>query len=179
MLIVTSQHRCQVSIAVNVYGAKTSPSTGPAVPSLHSPEALWKRRPPLCHPDRSVAQWRDLQFSGPPVEMFFDRRIMGLRPAPGAEKTVSLVRSKQKCHPDRSVAKWRDLLFIICGIESEWKRRLPFVIPSEAEGSAVPPSTIRFQWKRRPPLCHPDRSVAQWRDLQFNGPALEISFDQN
>ena len=54
--------------------------------------------------------------------------------------------------PNRGVipteAKWRDLLFII--------RR------------------IKSQSKRRPPLCHPDRSVAQWRDLQFNGPLLEM-----
>jgi hypothetical protein len=92
---------------------------------------------------------------------------------------------KQKCHPDRSVpgfpatvhwtrprvrlsvrerrmkctnatnfhrksggAQWRDLLFILRIIESEWKRR--------------------------PPLCHPDRSVAKWRDLQFSGPLLEM-----
>jgi hypothetical protein len=27
----------------------------------------------LCHPDRSVAKWRDLQFYGPLLEMFFDR----------------------------------------------------------------------------------------------------------
>jgi hypothetical protein len=26
-----------------------------------------------CHPDRSAAQWRDLRFSGPFVEMFFER----------------------------------------------------------------------------------------------------------
>jgi hypothetical protein len=38
--------------------------------SIHSPDAQWKRRPPLCHPDRSEAQWRDLQFNGPLVEMF-------------------------------------------------------------------------------------------------------------
>jgi len=25
---------------------------------------------PLCHPDRSAAQWRDLQFDGPVLEMF-------------------------------------------------------------------------------------------------------------
>jgi hypothetical protein len=30
----------------------------------------WKRCPPLCHPDRSVAEWRDLQFRGPLLEMF-------------------------------------------------------------------------------------------------------------
>ena len=32
----------------------------------------WKHRPPLCHPDRSEAQWRDLRFGGSPLEMFFD-----------------------------------------------------------------------------------------------------------
>jgi hypothetical protein len=32
-----------------------------------------KRYPLLCHPDRSVAQWRDLQFRGPLLEMFFER----------------------------------------------------------------------------------------------------------
>jgi hypothetical protein len=32
-----------------------------------------KRCPPLCHPDRSVAKWRDLQFRGRLLEMFFDR----------------------------------------------------------------------------------------------------------
>jgi hypothetical protein len=33
----------------------------------------WKRRPPLCHLDRSAAEWRDLRFNGSPLEMFFDR----------------------------------------------------------------------------------------------------------
>jgi hypothetical protein len=28
---------------------------------------------PFCHPDRSEAKWRDLQFCGPLLEMFFDR----------------------------------------------------------------------------------------------------------
>ena len=31
----------------------------------------WKHRTPLCHLDRSVAQWRDLRFSGAILEMFF------------------------------------------------------------------------------------------------------------
>jgi hypothetical protein len=35
----------------------------------------WKRRPPLCHPDRSVAEWRDLQFSRTLLEMFVDRIV--------------------------------------------------------------------------------------------------------
>ena len=37
---------------------------------IRSIESEWKRYPPLCHPDRSVAQWRDLQFRGPLLEMF-------------------------------------------------------------------------------------------------------------
>src|ERR1700679_4026091 len=37
-------------------------------------ESEWKRYPPLCHPDRSGAQWRDLQFYEPLLEMFFDGR---------------------------------------------------------------------------------------------------------
>jgi hypothetical protein len=34
-----------------------------------------KRRPPLCHLDRSSegAEWRDLRSSGPFLGMFFDR----------------------------------------------------------------------------------------------------------
>jgi hypothetical protein len=67
--------------------------------------------------------------------------------------------AKQKCHPDRSElgfpqeirgAQWRDLLLII--------------------------PLIGSQWKRRPPLCHPDRSEAEWRDLQFSEPVLEMFF---
>jgi hypothetical protein len=45
---------------------------GPAVFIIPIIEFEWKRRPPLCHPDRSVAKWRDLQFSRPFLEMFFD-----------------------------------------------------------------------------------------------------------
>src|SRR3984885_14517494 len=50
---------------------------------------------------------------------------------------------------------------------------------SAVEGSAVPsiPMT-NVEWERHPPLCHPDRSEAQWRDLQFRGPLLEM-FSRN
>jgi hypothetical protein len=34
--------------------------------------SLWKHPSPPCHPDRSAAQWRDLRFSGPFLEMFLD-----------------------------------------------------------------------------------------------------------
>jgi hypothetical protein len=35
---------------------------------------------------------------------------------------------------------------------------LTFVIPTAAEGSAVLSTSIRFAPKRRPPLCHPERT---------------------
>jgi hypothetical protein len=31
-----------------------------------------------------------------------------------------------------------------------------------------------FIGKSDPPFCHPDRSAAEWRDLQFNGPLMEM-----
>jgi len=37
---------------------------------------------------------------------------------------------------------------------------LPFVIPTAVEGSAVLPTSIGFEPKDRPTLCHPDRSGA-------------------
>ena len=49
----------------------------------------------LSVPNRSVipteAKWRDLQFSGPLVEMFFDRGFMGLRPTQEDEKHANHV----------------------------------------------------------------------------------------
>ena len=42
---------------------------------------------------------------------------------------------------------------------------LPFVIPSEAEGSAV--LCLGKTATPYTPNCHLDRSVAQWRDLRF------------
>jgi hypothetical protein len=49
------------------------PTQGDEKRLLFSNYSHWKDRPPLCHLDRSVAQWRDLRFSGPFLEMFFDR----------------------------------------------------------------------------------------------------------
>jgi hypothetical protein len=49
------------------------PTQGDEKRLLFSNYCPWKHRPPLCHLDRSEAQWRDLRFSGPFLEMFFDR----------------------------------------------------------------------------------------------------------
>src|SRR6202034_2128273 len=50
---------------------------------------------------------------------------------------------------------------------------LPFVISTgevmgrwPAEGDEKRFSSNYCRWKRRPPLCHLDRSAAQWRDLR-------------
>jgi hypothetical protein len=83
-----------------------------------------KHRPPLCHPDRSAAQWRDLRLNGPFLEVFFDRGIMGLRPTQGDEKRLLFSnyspwkRHLSACHPERSAAQWRDLRFSGSFVES-------------------------------------------------------------
>ncbi len=75
------------------------------------------KAPPF--PLSSRAKPRDLQFAPPTIE------------AQGKHQP-------KLCHPDRSAAKWRDLLFSppATGCSNE-STALPFVIPSEAEGSAV------------------------------------------
>jgi hypothetical protein len=57
---------------------------------VHGPgnRPKWKRHSSFCHPDRSEAQWRDLQFSGHLVEMFFTLcRPSPERPLDPVEKT--------------------------------------------------------------------------------------------
>jgi hypothetical protein len=49
------------------------PTQGDEKRLLFSHYCPWKHRPPLCHLDRSAAEWRDLRFSGPYLEIFFDR----------------------------------------------------------------------------------------------------------
>jgi hypothetical protein len=49
------------------------PTRGDEKRLLLSNRCRWAHHPSLCHLDRSVAQWRDLRFSGPFLEMFFDR----------------------------------------------------------------------------------------------------------
>jgi hypothetical protein len=42
---------------------------------------------------------------------------------------------------------------------------------SAVEGSAFLSTSNQRRRKRHPALCHPGRSAAQWRDLQFSLPA--------
>src|SRR5580658_6098047 len=56
------------------------PTQGDEKRLLFSNYSHWKDRPPLCYLDRSVAQWRDLRFSGPFLGMFStERRVVDLR----------------------------------------------------------------------------------------------------
>jgi hypothetical protein len=76
--------------------------------------------------------------------------------------------SPSPCHPDRSEAERRDLRFRGPSVRQRscpLSHSLLFVIPSEAEGSAV--HSIGHQSKMETLLspCHPDRS-----DLRFRGP---------
>jgi len=48
----------------------------------------WKRHPPLCHLDRSEAQWRDLCVDAPSWKCFSTGGVMGLRPTQGDEKRL-------------------------------------------------------------------------------------------
>src|SRR6202789_2936508 len=49
----------------------------------------WKHHPPLCHLDRSAAQWRDLRSSGPFLEIVFRHRSYGPACPPKAMESGS------------------------------------------------------------------------------------------
>ncbi len=91
-----------------------------------------KHRPPLCHPDRSG----------------------GICSSPNHHP----MRTEAPPSPLSSRPKWRDLQFPEPSSDADGSTALPFVIPTEVEGSAVPRTIIRCGRKHRPPLCHPDRS---------------------
>src|ERR1700678_2602829 len=97
---------------------KRSEVEGSAVPSSTT-HAEWKRHPPLCHPDRSEAERRDLRSPHPQTRAEWKLR-------------------SPLFHPDRSGGICSPLIHkpMLNGSSA-----LPFVIPTGAEGSAVPSST--------------------------------------
>jgi hypothetical protein len=131
---------------------------------LFSNYSPWKDRPPLCHLDRSVAQWRDLRFSGPFLGMFFDRGFMGLWPTQGDEKRLSFSNycpwkhRPPLCHLDRSAAKWRDQRFSGPFLGMFFDRGVMGLRPTQGDEKRLLFSNYSH-WKHRPPLCHLDRSV--------------------
>ena len=98
---------------------------------------------PLPSPLSSRAKPRDLRFRGPLLEMFFDRVAMGLWPTGGDEKRLGPATTLY-----RTVA-------------------LSFVIPSAAEGSAVPrtiPGNVFDRAQRSGGTCgslcrHPNQTI--------------------
>ena len=118
---------------------KKCPVSSPAVLST-SVGLGSRRRPPLCHPDRSGGICGSL-----------NRHLIRIEAPPS---------------PLSSRPKWRDLQFSQPVSDSNRSSALPFVIPTEVEGSAVlspasdsPPSPLS--------------SRPKWRDLQFSQPAAD------
>jgi hypothetical protein len=77
---------------------------------------------------------------------------------------------KQKCHPDRSEAKWRDLLSPSHAIESEWKRYPPLCHPERSRGICGAPLGLpEFSASNLNPQTEVSSRPdrSAWRDLLF------------
>src|ERR1700727_857349 len=164
------------------------PTQGDEKRVLFSNYCCWKRRPPLCHLDRSSegAEWRDLRFQrtfagnvfrpeeswafGPPKAMkngsFSATTVGGSAALPfiistGAPKE----RSGEICGP--ADLSWE--CFSTGGVMG--------LRPTQGDEKRALFSNYCC-WKRRPPLCHLDRSSkgAEWRDLRSSGPFLGSVF---
>jgi hypothetical protein len=129
--------------------------------------------PLSSRPERSA---RDLRFGGSFLEMFFDREITGLRPTQGDEKRLLFSGDCRWKHrppllssrPKRSAVE-RSL----CGcsfLEMFSDRGITGLRPTQGDEKRLLFSGD-CRWKHRPPLCHLDRSAAQWRDLCVDAPS--------
>jgi hypothetical protein len=83
-----------------------------------------------CHPDRSVAKWRDLLFTIHGIESEWERHPPLCHPDRSGGICSSADLSwgcfstyQQKCHPGRSVAQWRDLLFVLVSTGANQENR--------------------------------------------------------
>jgi hypothetical protein len=110
----------------------------------------WKRHPQICHPDRSVAKWRDLLFLHPQCDLHWKRH-------------------PQICHPDRSVAKWRDLRLLHPQCDLHWKRHPRICHPDRAwrsGGTCCAPLTVTTLdcVSSYPALCRSRRALREILD---------------
>ena len=95
--------------------------------------ALSKQLPsPVCHPDWSEAEGRDLQFALPATNLSW--RCL---PFP--------------CHPDRSEAKRRDLRFALPVTNLSWKCLPPSCHPRACDFLALPGPCVSDQANCKPP----------------------------
>src|ERR1700735_778619 len=144
----------------------------------------WKRRPPLCHLDRSAAEWRDLRCQRTFPGNVFRPEVMALRLTQGDEKWVLFInyccwkRRPPLCHLDRSAAKWRDLRCQrsfpgnVFEPDKSWAKGPPKVIKNGSfsantvAGSAALPFVILTGAQRSGEICG------------VSGPFLEMFFDR-
>jgi hypothetical protein len=127
---------------------------GPAVPSILLTNVRWKRYPPLCHPGRSVAKWRDLLFRRSYSPTCDGSATLPFVIPTGAQRSGGTCCSVDPTHQRAMEAPPSPL-------SSRPER-------SEVEGPAIPSIPLtNVRWKPHPPLCHLDWSAAKWRDLLF------------
>ena len=122
----------------------------------------------LCHPDRSAAQWRDLLFTASLV------LTQTLRPVRCMSQTSRLYQGQKGMR--ESMVLYQGPTFSRAVNACMYFGCRVCVRTSDAVEQQVPPlryaavgMTRLLQLSRtKPPgsqLCHPGRSVAQWRDL--------------
>src|ERR1700678_1104422 len=107
----------------------------------------WKRRPPLCHLDRSSegAQWRDLRSSGPfpgthTIQVIWARTSSALRARPRATEMNSLP-VRMRCSPKRCAKmRWTAGTSDVPPVKktrSTWRRPTPEVSRSESTHCSI------------------------------------------
>src|SRR6202522_3052713 len=109
----------------------------------------------------SRAKPRDLRFSGPFVEMFFDRakRKGGTCSALSAPTTLRTLHPNNQCQGQPTISTLSS--------RQERSGREGPAVPSRPQPLSEPSIRITNTKVSQPsPLCHPDRSEAEGRDLQ-------------
>ena len=105
-----------------------------------------ERHSPLCHPERSR-----------PVPACRGGICGSLNQHP-TSTTAPLSPLSSRAKPTCPGLPWRDLQSSQPAPNIDDSATLPFVIPSEAEGSAVLSTSTQHRRQRHSPLCHPERS---------------------
>jgi hypothetical protein len=128
---------------------------------LSSTRSRVKHRRPLCHPESSASQiYRVRQRLTALILPMLFGAFRPLRPTQGDEKRLQsshrclwkTSRSPLSSRPERSAG---DLLFTPLEANANGSAAVPFVIPSEAEGSAVSLNRQHTRMNARFPLVNP------------------------
>ena len=145
-------------------------------------QSQWKRPTPLCHLDRSEAEWRDLQFPPTPSQspekhpqpkkichldrseaerrdlLFYRTLSVAAKHLHGFHNQSQWKRPTPLCHLDRSEAEWRDLQF------RRPQANLPFETASPDTAAATVTTTRRTQPDSRPRCSKHPRQPQSRRD---------------